>query len=164
MGWTAGVLVVMAMLACRLSAVPQQLMYPYGPQHGDRSLPPSDDFSSDEIELDIPVVFFDTAFQSIYVRILEFRTYLLWCLHVAGYVYIYLWLKMHESFLRTIYSTNRLFPSKHSFATRGLSQHKKAYCTAWTNLGHRNNKFEIDIITSGVDLHNIERTDLLKNL
>lgn len=70
MGWTAGVLIIMAMLACRVSAVPQQLMYPYGPQHGDRSLPPSDDFSSDEIELSVPVIFFDTSFRSIYVRIL----------------------------------------------------------------------------------------------
>ncbi|XP_076463392.1 nidogen-1-like [Babylonia areolata] len=55
-------------LAGGLEAVPQQLMYPYGREYGDQVLPPEDDISSDEISLSEPVVFFDTAYKSLYVN------------------------------------------------------------------------------------------------
>lgn len=48
-------------------AVPQQLMYPFGPEQGDKSLPPADDASSDEIALSVPIVFTDTAYNALYV-------------------------------------------------------------------------------------------------
>lgn len=43
-------------------------MYPFGIQYADKHLPPNDDFSSDEIALRVPVIFFTTPFRSIYVN------------------------------------------------------------------------------------------------
>ncbi|KAL8607394.1 hypothetical protein ACOMHN_024419 [Nucella lapillus] len=65
--WVWG-LVVGVVLSGVLEAVPEQLMYPYGTRTGDRALPPNDDFSSDEIGLSVTVVFFDSAYQSLYVN------------------------------------------------------------------------------------------------
>lgn len=58
------------LLAASLSsvlAVSPQLFYPYGPRQGDESLPPADDISTDEIQLSVPIVFFNSSFSSIYV-------------------------------------------------------------------------------------------------
>ncbi|KAK7504329.1 hypothetical protein BaRGS_00004633 [Batillaria attramentaria] len=61
--WTAAVAAVMVVVG----GVPQQLMYPFGPDVDDKILPPNDDVSSDEIALSVPIVFFDSTFDSIYV-------------------------------------------------------------------------------------------------
>ncbi|KAK7103484.1 nidogen-like [Littorina saxatilis] len=63
-----GLLAVLLLVVVVVNAVPRQLMYPFGTQPGDKSLPPSDEWSSDEIGLTIPIVFFDTPFRAIYVN------------------------------------------------------------------------------------------------
>lgn len=61
--------VVAAMMLIVVETVPEQLMYPFGPGHFDRSLPPGDDVSSDEIALQVPITYLGATFDSIYVNI-----------------------------------------------------------------------------------------------
>jgi hypothetical protein len=61
--------VAVVLALCGVKAVPRQLMYPFGPEVSDKSLPANDDFSSDEIPLRVPIVFFSSKYDSIYVRI-----------------------------------------------------------------------------------------------
>lgn len=66
MGWTRLAMLLAASLSSVLAVSPQ-LFYPYGPRQGDESLPPADDISTDEIQLSVPIVFFNSSFSSIYV-------------------------------------------------------------------------------------------------
>ncbi|PVD26094.1 hypothetical protein C0Q70_13762 [Pomacea canaliculata] len=68
MGWTRLAMLLAASLSSVLAVSPQ-LFYPYGPRQGDESLPPADDISTDEIQLSVPIVFFNSSFSSIYVNL-----------------------------------------------------------------------------------------------
>lgn len=50
-----------------LSALSQEIMYPYGPVHRDLETPKMDDGSSTEIIILMPFIFFNNPYRSIYV-------------------------------------------------------------------------------------------------
>jgi hypothetical protein len=57
------------LLTQSVTSVPRDLLYPYGPEAFDRQLPSEDEGSSPEIQLTVPIAFFDEIYNSIYVSI-----------------------------------------------------------------------------------------------
>jgi len=55
------------LLAGVVGAVPRDRLYPFGADHGDQRLPPSDEGSSPEFELSTPVHFYDEVYNTLYV-------------------------------------------------------------------------------------------------
>ena len=55
-----------------LHAISKQELFPYGIQLGDERLQVGDDISSSEIQLDVPVVFYESFQNSIFVSIFFF--------------------------------------------------------------------------------------------
>ncbi|KAF4521231.1 hypothetical protein B566_EDAN005442 [Ephemera danica] len=62
-------LLSLLLLTQSVISVPRDLLYPYGPEAFDRQLPNEDEGASPEIELTVPIAFFDEIYNSIYVNI-----------------------------------------------------------------------------------------------
>ncbi|CAB3388254.1 Hypothetical predicted protein [Cloeon dipterum] len=62
-------LVCLLLLAGAAVAVPRERLFPFGRQYGDSQLTPDDEGSSPEIELAVPVKFYDEEYSTIYVSI-----------------------------------------------------------------------------------------------
>lgn len=63
--------IMVLILATIVQSVPESLMYPYGLVHGDSRLPSSDDISSEETILFVPIIFYNSSFSSIYVSTIQ---------------------------------------------------------------------------------------------
>ncbi len=60
---------LMVFLTGNLEAISKQDLFPYGIQLGDERLQVGDDISSSEIQLNVPVVFYESFHNSIFVSI-----------------------------------------------------------------------------------------------
>ncbi|KRX88301.1 Nidogen-1 [Trichinella pseudospiralis] len=57
-----------AILFAQIGAVPKQNFYPFGRHHGDHSLAPNDDQSSDELQLLDSIHFYGKVYRSVYIN------------------------------------------------------------------------------------------------